>query len=115
MADSEPLTRWQENPFFLLELAPDVSQLEAERHGRKLLAQLELGVSSARIAHTPLGPVERTADRVRRALAALQSPQDRRMHALWARLPAQQSSAADSPDAGSGDASAMEAIGWPGL
>lgn len=115
MADSEPLRRWKENPFFLLELAPEVSALEAERHGRKLLAQLELGVSSARTAQTPLGPVERTADGVRRALAALQNPQERRVHALWARLPAPDSSTPTTAPAAAPAESAMAAIGWPGL
>jgi hypothetical protein len=114
MADSEPLARWKENPFFLLGLTPDVSQLEAERHGRKLLAQLELGVSSALIAQTPLGPVVRTADNVRRALAALQNPQERRMHALWAKLPATASAEGPASPVSTG-ADAMEAVGWPGL
>jgi hypothetical protein len=114
--DSDPLRRWQENPFFILGLAPEVSELEAERQGRKLLAQLELGVSSARIAHTPLGPVERSPDLVRRALAALRNPLERRVHALWARLPEQAPMPAqDSVNSADASVSAMEHIGWPGL
>jgi len=115
MRDPDPLLRWQENPFYLLGLEPSASHLEVERHGRKLLAQLELELAAARVADTPLGPVERTVDSVRRALAELGDPKKREQHALWAQLPAvrpgesiAQADALTWPDM-------MRAIGWPGL
>lgn len=115
MSDSDPLARWRENPFFLLGLEPTASDLELEREGRKLIAQLELGVSSVRIVRTPLGPIERSVEGVRSALARLRDPRERRLHALWARLPPLESDGVADTQAGSPWTSVMEAIGWPGL
>jgi hypothetical protein len=119
MRDFDPLLRWQENPFYLLGLEPTATELQTEREGRKLLAQLELGIASVRFARTPLGPVERSAELVRSALSELRDPERRRLHALWARLPVAEG--ADDPGAkdGARDArapwDAMRALGWLGL
>jgi hypothetical protein len=116
VAEVDPLKRWRENPFFLLAVAPGTPELEIEREGRKLLAQLELGLQAVRSVDTPLGPVERTPDNVRAALAELKDPRKRRAHALWARLRdagasnGESASRALEPYAG-----AMQALGWPGL
>jgi hypothetical protein len=116
VAEVDPLKRWRENPFFLLGILPGASELEIEREGRKLLAQLELGLKAVRSVETPLGPVERTPDNVRAALVELKDPRKRRAYALWAQVPR-----AGSNDAEGGGcalepfAGAMRAIGWPGL
>ena len=47
---------------------------------------LELGLKSAASYATPVGPGERTADKVRRAMADLRDPERRLGHELWARL-----------------------------
>ena len=114
MRDVDPLQRWRENPFYLLGLDPSASELVAEREGRKLLAQLELGLAAARIANTPLGPVERSAESVRKALSELRDPAKRRQYALWAQLPA---AASESPSEGQNPTwpDAMLALGWPGI
>jgi preprotein translocase subunit Sec63 len=113
MRDADPLLRWQENPFYLLGIDASASALEAERQGRKLLAQLELDLAAARVARTPVGPVERTVESVRKALSELRDPKKREQHALWARLPAA------APVQPTGVAliwpDAMRAIGWPGI
>lgn len=80
------LSRIRENPFYVLGLRPTASRIEVEREGQKLLGMLELGLSSAAIYATPVGPGERTADRVRRAMAELRDPERRLSHELWARL-----------------------------
>lgn len=122
MRDIDPHLRWRENPFYVLGVEPGASELETEREGRKLLAQLELGLAAARFAQTPLGPVERTVDNVRRALSELRDPQKRRQHALWARLPIAQRTSAPSaaPDSSAPTEAlkwpeAMHALGWRGL
>ena len=60
-----------ENPFFVLGLAPDASRIEVEREAQKLLGMLELGFVDAQTYATPLGPQPRTPETVRAAVAAL--------------------------------------------
>ena len=80
--------RFSENPFYILGLRPDCSRADLEREGQKLLAMLELQMEAARSYPTPLGPMPRTADAVRQAMAELRDPQRRLLHELWAQLPA---------------------------
>lgn len=80
--------RFSENPFYILGLRPDCSRADLEREGQKLLAMLELKLEAARSYPTPLGPMPRTADSVRQAMAELRDPQRRLLHELWAQLPA---------------------------
>lgn len=79
--------RFLENPFFVLGLRPDAERGAPEREGKKLLAQLELGVSSAKHYATPFGPRERTAELVREAMALLRDPDARCLAELWAQAP----------------------------
>lgn len=72
------------NPFYVLAMPITASRTEIEREGLKLLGMLELGLADARTYPTPCGPMERTADRVREALAELRIPEKRLMHELWA-------------------------------
>lgn len=116
MSALDALQRWRQNPFFLLGVAPTASDAEIEREGRKLLAQLELGLQAVVLAQTPLGTVERTPDAVRAALAQLRDPRKRQRHALWARVPPRPAGAAASSDGALEPfAGAMAAVGWPGL
>jgi hypothetical protein len=78
--------RFLENPFYVLGLRPDCSRTEMEREGQKLLAMLELKLSAAASYATPLGPVERTPEKVRMAMAELRDPKRRLEHELWATL-----------------------------
>jgi hypothetical protein len=81
-------TRWvarRANPFFVLELPPDATRAEIERHGAKLLAMLAANVESARTCETPLGPLARDEHSVRQALAELRDPSRRLAHEWWAR------------------------------
>lgn len=79
------LRRHLANPFLVLELAPGAGRDELERQGAKLLALLAAGVGDAATYPTPLGPEERTAERVRAALAELRDPARRLLHEWWAR------------------------------
>jgi len=79
--------RIRENPFHVLGLPPTATRAEIEREGQKLLGMLELGLQSAKTYATPVGACERTADKVRRAMAELRDPERRLEHELWARLP----------------------------
>ncbi|APR84199.1 Hypothetical protein A7982_09548 [Minicystis rosea] len=109
----------RDNPFYVLGLRPSATRAEIEREGQKLLGMLELKLSSAARYQTPAGPGERTADKVRRAMAELRDPDRRLEHELWARLEATAAPAppapvetkpkrrADAPWAG-----AMVALGW---
>ena len=74
------------NPFYVLGLRPDVSRTEVERQGSKLLGMLELNLKSVQSYQTPLGPMPRTAELVRQAMAELRDPSLRLGHELWARL-----------------------------
>ncbi len=80
---NDPLAR---NPFHVLAVAPTASRAEIERQGQKLIGLLELGLSQARAAATPLGSVPRHADDVRWALGELREPDRRLAHELWAAL-----------------------------
>ncbi len=76
----------RDNPFYVLGLRPDATRAEIEREGQKLLGMLELKLQSAARYATPVGPAERTADKVRRAMAELRDPERRLEHEVWARL-----------------------------
>ncbi len=87
MADAEgTVERIRDNPFYVLGVPPTAARAEIEREGQKLLGMLELGLQSAKAYATPVGPGERTADKVRRAMAELRDPERRLEHELWARL-----------------------------
>ena len=95
----ESAQKIRNNPFYVLGLRPDVSRAEVERQGSKLLGMLELKLKSAERYATPLGPVPRTADQVRQAMAELRDPSLRLGHELWARLdPAKAAAVASSDD-----------------
>ncbi len=80
-------SRWQENPFYVLGLPPDAARSDVERAAQKLLAELAIGRAGARTYATPLGPMERTEERVRAAVAELRDPQKRLAHEIWAAAP----------------------------
>lgn len=84
--DPNATDKLRDNPFYVLGLRPDATRAEVEREGQKLLGMLELKLGSAARYATPLGPVERTADKVRRSMAELRDPERRLTHELWARL-----------------------------
>lgn len=75
----------EDNPFFVLALAPDTSRIEIEREAQKLLGMLELGFADAQTYVTPVGPRPRTAETVRAAVAALRDPYRRLLAEMWAR------------------------------
>jgi hypothetical protein len=97
MADDAGTDKIRDNPFYVLGLRPDATRAEVEREGQKLLGMLELGLASAARYATPVGPGERTADKVRRAMAALRDPERRLEHELWARLDAAAAPAPSPP------------------
>lgn len=106
--------RFTENAFYVLGLGPECSRAEVEREGQKLLAMLELSIEAARTYKTPLGPMPRTVDRVRQAMAELRDPQKRLVHELWAQLPAEPEPAATDERAPAGGGGAGEEPGpWP--
>ncbi|MEM6928901.1 MAG: hypothetical protein AAF602_18320 [Myxococcota bacterium] len=76
--------RLADNPFFVLELGADATATEIEREGRRLLAQLEMGLGSVAHYPTPLGPRPRTPEKVRLALSRLLDPAVRLVDELWA-------------------------------
>jgi hypothetical protein len=76
-----------ENPFFVLDLAVDVAPAEIERTARRLLAELEIGRSAARVYASPRGLLPRTPELVRAAAAELRDPARRLAHELRARVP----------------------------
>ncbi|MBT8494737.1 MAG: hypothetical protein KJO07_16900, partial [Deltaproteobacteria bacterium] len=77
MSKLDARARIEGNPFYVLELSPECSRIEAERQGQKLMAMLELGLESAAHYTTPLGRCQRTTDSVRAALAELRDPRKR--------------------------------------
>lgn len=83
---SRARARLEENPFYVLGVAPGASRAEFEQEGQKLLAMLELGLSGADRYVTPYGTAQRSAELVRRSLAELRDPERRLVHELWARL-----------------------------
>jgi len=113
---SEAADRWAENPLLVLELASDASRAEIERAGQKLLAMLELGLRTAAIYATPLGPRARTPESVRAAMAELRDPDRRILHELWVGAPpAEVTSEADEPaldEGGTESFDALEVLGW---
>ncbi|MFT3774097.1 MAG: hypothetical protein QM820_52700 [Minicystis sp.] len=115
----EAVEKIRDNPFYVLGLRPDATRAEVEREGQKLLGMLELKLSSAARYQTPVGPGERTADKVRRAMAELRDPDRRLEHELWARLdaaampkPAEPAEVKPKHKADAPWASAMTALGW---
>lgn len=116
MSARDPRQRITENPFYVLGLSVACSRAEVEREGQKLLGMLELGLSSARVYQTPLGPCERSADKVREAMAELRDPERRLLHELWARasvgaVERDASAPAEGGDA-AGWAEARASLGW---
>jgi len=117
--DESAVEKLRDNPFYVLGVRPAATRAEVEREGQKLLGMLELKLSSAARYQTPVGPAERTADKVRRAMAELRDPERRLEHELWARLdPAARrtpAEPADAPPRSKADApwvGALSALGW---
>ena len=73
-----------ENPFLVLALPPIASAAQIERQGQKWLSMLAAGLGEAGRYDTPLGPRERTAEKVRAAVAELAEPARRLGHEWWA-------------------------------
>lgn len=123
MHDESAARRIRDNPFYVLGLRPDATRVEIERQGAKLLGMLELKLKSALTYPTPLGPSERTEDKVRQAMAELRDPERRLGHELWARLdpvsapppdPDATPDEAPPPRAEAPWAEALAAFGWMG-
>lgn len=85
-ADPSAADKIRDNPFYVLGLRPEATRQQVEREGQKLLGMLELELASAARYLTPVGPGERTVDKVRIAMAELRDPERRLGHELWARL-----------------------------
>lgn len=85
-ADPSAADKIRDNPFYVLGLRPEATRQQVEREGQKLLGMLELELASAARYPTPVGPGERTVDKVRIAMAELRDPERRLGHELWARL-----------------------------
>jgi len=111
--DPAAVEKIRDNPFYVLGLPPSATRAEVEREGQKLLGMIELKLARAAQYATPVGPGERTADKVRRAMAELRDPERRLEHELWARLePASTTAAAPVP---AGDRPRRRADApWPG-
>lgn len=86
MAKLSGRERILENPFYVLGLRPTCTRVEMEREGQKLLGMLELKIEAAAQYLTPIGPAERTPERVRQAMAELRDPEKRLEHEIWATL-----------------------------
>lgn len=106
--DDRSALRIRDNPFYVLELRPDATRVAIERQGSKLLGMLELSLKSARAYRTPVGPGERTADKVRQAMAELRDPSRRLEHELWARLDPGKMTMADPAEPGAADDATRE-------
>lgn len=87
LSAEDAFARLKENAFHVLGLPTTCTRMEVEREGQKLLGMLELGLSEARQYATPMGPMPRTQETVRAAMAALRDPATRLLHELWAQLP----------------------------
>lgn len=72
------------NPFWVLDLPPDTPVEKVERRGELLLSMLAVGMTDAARYPTPFGFRERTAEKVREALAELRDPNRRLIHEWWA-------------------------------
>ena len=105
--------RWQENPFYVLGLLPDASRSDIERTAQKLLAELAIGREGVRTYLTPLGPAERTEERVRMAVAELRHPAKRLSYEVWA--DASTSEAPSNDESGMPWAECMRALGFRSL
>ena len=106
-----------DNPFYVLDLAPDCSRAEVERAGQKILAMLELDIAGARHYQTPAGRVTRDAAKVREAMAELRDPQRRLFHELWVIAKpwvAGVSAGLDREISDVGFGAARSALGWGG-
>jgi hypothetical protein len=103
-----------DNPFHVLGLPPTCTRADVESEGQKLLGMLALGLSAAKRYTTPLGPADRTEDKVRAAMAELRDPDKRLRHELVARLAPQPAEAAAPPDGGrlAPWPDALPALGW---
>jgi hypothetical protein len=73
-----------ENPFLVLALPAAATAAQIERQGQKWLSMLAAGLTEADRYDTPLGPRERTAEKVRVAVAELSDPSRRLGHEWWA-------------------------------
>ncbi len=105
-----------DNPFFVLGLPPETARIEVERTGQKLLAQLEIGVSSIKTYTTPAGPRPRSPEAVREALAELRDPSRRLIWELRAGLGPVEPPALDPRLTRTWPAwpEARVVLGWPG-
>lgn len=74
-----------ENPFLVLALPASASAAEVERQGQKWLSMMAAGLGEAGRYDTPFGPRDRSAEKVRSALAQLADPARRLAHEWWAR------------------------------
>ena len=103
-----------DNPFYVLELAPECTRAEVERAGQKLLAMLELDLAGAHDYATPLGPGRRDPAKVREAMAELRDPQRRLFHELWAQTRPWTGAipVANELASASGFSAALTALGW---
>jgi hypothetical protein len=113
----EAAAKIRDNPFYVLGVRRDASRQIVDREGQKLLGMLALGLKSALTYPTPVGPGERTPEKVREAMAELHRPERRLVHELWARLPATTNEADDDGDAPADRADApwpeaLDAFGW---
>jgi hypothetical protein len=79
---------FRDNPFHVLEVPVTATRPEIERQGAKLLAMLGVGMAAARTYPSPLGPLPRDEDLVRRSLDRLRDPARRALDELWGRAPA---------------------------
>jgi len=102
--------RVRDNPFYVLAVSREASRAEVERAGQKLLALLGVGASAARTYATPLGAAERTADKVRGALAELRVPEKRLAYELETR--AEIATEARDDDPTRPWTGALAAVGW---
>lgn len=92
---SRARARLTENPFFVLDVAPEADRAEVERAAAKWLGMLELGLADAATYRSPLGTHARTPEAVRAAAATLRDPARRLIAEVWARVP----TAASPPEA----------------
>lgn len=112
MSGDERARRWENNPFFVLGLSPGCSRGELERAGQRLLGLLAVGNEAARRCRTPVGVVERDADRVRAAMAELRDPNRRIAYELEACSEPPSDEAAPPSNAQQGWDGALAALGW---
>jgi hypothetical protein len=99
----------EQNPFFVLGVAPTSSRMDIERAAQKLLAQLAIGAASAQVYSTPFGTRSRDEALVRSALTTLRDPERRVLLELWAEAKPAPSWAAPEPFD-----EAPASIGWRG-